>query len=402
VAFYPNALFAIALCLSMCAPVNAITTRFIDTTIVDTIDYTAVVAAIAECFEDKAPFFPMVHIKSATIDTAIAILQQSMAAIKRRGNGSLKGELLTSLTLLYLGQIGVPGSLAEAQRILGRARKAFPGSGEIPWLEGLVKICNRDVINGLRSLDSLRLVGFTQPEFLGDYARYVLQACVPDRIEFPAIFLPSPSPLSAVPLPADEQERPSYCWRVVSAAPDRNNRVPVYEYGVSFHLRKPFRLLETALIPRMQFHLSAPLFMAENIPMMLSEPLMRQLRERTDSITLNLYIDYTPTKLSREEYLAKRISGVYNAVENRDELRKYNALSVRCRKQSAVYGQEGTYAAFIVFDRRLGDIHRNRPGKQPVNERDGSRPVRFTIAMQSGAYVQELAEERLQAVLRAF
>jgi hypothetical protein len=253
---------------------------------------------------------------------------------------------------------------------------------------------NRDVFSGLRILDSLRTSGCDNETFMGHYAEYVFNAFMPTKADsFSALFKNA----EQVP-PTDTAFPCAFRWRIVNVpqAP-----LPFYEYRAGFAFRKKFRLVFSGLrrhIPGnawLQFHGREP-------PSPVTGNLIAQMDDRIDSAWCTIHIDINDTKISPYEYILKRISGVYDSIEVKTDLSRYHAISLRCLRRGLFLKPEGTYTAYVVFDRTAKDIFKNDSARRKTSAWKGDKNVRFTLTMRCGCDVQSPAEAKLQSILRAF
>ena len=251
-----------------------------------------------------------------------------------------------------------------------------------------------DVFTGIRILDSLRVSGYNNEEFLASYAKYVFDAFMPMKHDsFPA-FLKNTDQIQ----PTDTAFPCSFRWRIVSSP---QSPLPFFEYWAGFTFRKQFRLVFSGLrehVPGrawLHYHDREP-------PSAVSAHLLDQLSNRVDSAWCTIHIDVNDTKISPYEYIIKRISGVYDSIEVKKDLSKYQAISLRCLSRGLFLKPEGAYTAYVVFDRSARNIFKNEPAVRKPPAWKADKLVRFTLTMRYSPDIQAPAEAKLQSILRAF
>jgi hypothetical protein len=250
------------------------------------------------------------------------------------------------------------------------------------------------VYEGIRILDSLRVSGFSNEEFLGNYARYVFYAFMPVKKGSFSMLLKNEDQIQ----PTDTAFPCAFKWRIVSSP---RLPLPFFEYRAGFIFRKQYKLIFSGLRPY------APRFAwlhyLEHEPMSaVSAALLAQLSDRTDSAWCTIHIDVNDTKISPYEYLIKRISGIYDSIEVRKDLSQYRAISIRCFNFGSIWRPKGTFTAYVVFDRRAMDIFKNDPSPRGKKTWKVDKTVRFTVTMRCCRDVESAAEAKLQSILRAF
>jgi hypothetical protein len=251
-----------------------------------------------------------------------------------------------------------------------------------------------DVFAGIRILDSLRVSGHTNEEFLASYAKYVFDAFMPMKHDsFPA-FLKNADQVQ----PTDTAFPCSFRWRIVSSP---QAQLPFFEYWAGFVFRKQFRPVFSGLgkHTRGQAWLR---YQNHEPPTALSAELLGQLSDRIDSAWCTIHIDVNDTKISPYEYIIKRISGVYDSIEVKKDLSQYHAISLRCLSRGLFFKPEGASTAYIVFDRSARNISKNDPAARKLSAWKTDKTVRFTLTMRCGLDIQNAAEAKLQSILRAF
>jgi hypothetical protein len=253
---------------------------------------------------------------------------------------------------------------------------------------------NRDVFSGIRILDSLRASGWVSEAFLGRYAEYVFNAFMPAKSDSFSALFKTPDQIP----PTDTVFPCSFKWRIVNAP---HAPLPFFEYWAGFAFRKQFKLV----FPGLHKHSPGVMwlqFRDREPPSPVTGNLIVQMDDRIDSAWFTIHIDVNDTKISPFEYISKRISGIYDSIEVKKDLSQYRAISLRCLSRGWFINQEGTYTAYVVFDRSVRDIFKNDPAtrKRPASQAD--KLVRFTLTMRCGCDVRNQAEEKLLSILRAF
>jgi hypothetical protein len=284
---------------------------------------------------------------------------------------------------------GLPVFLIAGQALCLAAQTGDDPARDARRAEGIHLVTTGRLFEGIKLLDSLRLSGQDDREFLSQYAQCVFHACFPGKTQSAGIALLNATQLS------DSVSPGGFTWKVEKSD---LSPYPSYCYGAMFTLRKPFRLVFGALEhlknPRamLQLHTAMPHYD-------FSYELAQQLEDREDCAYCKIYIDFTDTRVSTFDYLKKRIAGIYDSVEIKDDLQRYEARSVRCYKRGFYRGEEGTYTAFIIFDRSLEQLFE---GRARISPKDVGRVVRFAVTMQSGLEVKDVAEAKVQSILDEF
>jgi hypothetical protein len=265
---------------------------------------------------------------------------------------------------------------------------------EFIWMKGTALIRAKNVLEGVRLLDSLRVFGFDEKEFLSGYTKEAFHAFIPLKSDTAAI--------------TDFEVRRWFGLDSSMASSFRCDisrpvlvQYPCFVYSATFIFKKPFPLVFTGLSPLLfpsallQFHGVQPQPSAAGV-------LLDQFNDREEPARCMVCIDLTDTRSSFIQYIGKRINGVYNSIKNSSDLRRYNALSLRCYSYSSFHGEKGNFAAFIVFDRSIRDILKTAGGNGKCPVKDLDRKIRFTLSVQSGIDVETQAEAKLQTLLNAF
>jgi hypothetical protein len=252
-----------------------------------------------------------------------------------------------------------------------------------------------NIFKEIRLLDSLRISGLDNEEFLGNYARYVFHTFMPEKKGGFSVLLKNDDQIQ----PTDTAFPCAFKWNIVSS---QKALLPFFEYRAGFAFRKQFRLVFTGLrhyspgLAWLQFSNRKPPL--SNI----SADLIGQLNDRIDSAWFAIHIDLNDTRISPYEYIIKRISGIYDSIEAKSDLSKYHAISLRCYRRGFFVNPEGTYTAYIIFDRRVMDILKNDSAFRKTPARDADKSVRYTLTMRCGCDVQDMAEAKLQSLFHAF
>ncbi len=260
------------------------------------------------------------------------------------------------------------------------------------WRLGIRFMDEGKVLDGIRLLDSLRVSGFHDSLFLSEYAGRVFRAFVPRKMDSSVAFLRK---TDTQPV-CDSAYPDRISWKVTKTL---HSAYPCFQYGAIFRVRKPFRLVFTGLSA---FMATGGLLRFDTLPppSPLQRTLADEFEDRKESAECNLYVDLDDTRSPFTDYIARRITGEYDSIASVTDLRRYHALSLRCYRKSRFPGKPGDFAAYVVFDRPLRDLLRGAiphvAGKHP-----GST-VRVTVAIRSGAEIQDFSEEKLESMLRAF
>jgi hypothetical protein len=267
-----------------------------------------------------------------------------------------------------------------------------PQSDETVWKRGLELIGSGHELEGIAVLDSLRTSGFSKDEFLDNYANHVFGMFIPGKADSAySILLKQPPAFDTTPAQ-------SLFWKVTKS---QNAKYPSFIYGSTFTFRKPFSLVFTGLTGQVK---NQGLLRSEYSPLhaRVANALSDQLDDRHDKARLAICIDLNDTHSSPYEYLARRINGMYDSIDVRTDLSQYRALSLRCRNRGYYWGSEGTYTAYVVFDRSIGELFKKHCGDKPPRTVQSNKWIRFTVTIESGSSVQGFTEAKLQSVLSFF
>jgi hypothetical protein len=255
----------------------------------------------------------------------------------------------------------------------------------------------RRVDDGIRFLENLRSSGFDNEKFLWMYAQYVFKAFIPAKTDSLPPLLKDASQIQCT----DTAFPSAFSLRIISS---QKAPLPFFEYRAGFILGKGLRLV----FPPLRNHTQGRAWLncRDHQPPLsaLSMCLISQLSDPIDSAWCTIYIDLNDTKISPYEYLVKRIGGIYDSIEVKNDLPRYHALSLRCYSQGLFVEPGGTFTAYVVFDRSIRDILRNDSSVRgkPAQRWKTDGNVRFTLTMRCGCDVQDQAEAKLQSLLRSF
>ncbi len=269
---------------------------------------------------------------------------------------------------------------------------AHPQSNETIWKRGLELMGSGRQLEGIGVLDSLRVSGFTKDEFLDAYANHVFGMFIPRKADSTYdILLKQPPSFDTTPAR-------SLFWKVTKS---QSAKYPSFTYGSTFTFRKPFSLVFNGLSGQIR---NQGLLQSEYSPAQarVATALMDQLDDRSDQATCAICIDLNDTHTSPFEYLARRINGMYDSIDVRKDLSQYGALSLRCHNRGYYPGDEGTYTAYIVFDRSLGELLKKHSNSKATENAQLNKRIRFTVTIESGNSVQGFTEAKLQSILSFF
>jgi hypothetical protein len=269
---------------------------------------------------------------------------------------------------------------------------AHPQSNDSIWKRGIELIGTGHALEGIAVLDSLRVSGFAKEEFLDNYANHVFGMFIPRKADSTySVLLKQPPGFDTTPAH-------SLFWKVTKS---QNAKYPSFIYGSTFTFRKPFSLVFTGLSGQIK---SQGLLQSEYSPLQarVSNALMDQLDDRHERALCAICIDLNDTRSSPYEYLARRINGMYDSIDVRKDLSQYRALSLRCHNRGYYWGDEGTYTAYIVFDRSLGELFKKHSGDKAPGNVQLNKRVRFTVTIESSSSVSRFTEAKLQSILSFF
>jgi hypothetical protein len=335
-------------------------------------------------------------------DSIQTILEKTFRNFKyaKGENESLPHSLLASLVLLRLYESGIEDAYTDCLASCTDAFRKYPQNVEFYWIKGLLFLKAGLVIEGIRLMDSLQTAGFDNREFAGDYAKYALEAFIPGK-KIDTNFFRIQTKKSGEPV--NDTVRPnSVLWKVISAIKD-SVFLPSFMYGATFIFSKPAKLHFQGLVNQQSdFTLFNKIKKFPGISS--ASGMLPFLRFKKEEIaTCRICIDLTDIKSHPIEYLKNKIDGFYDSIEIRKDLRRYNAISLRCYTWGNAPGNDGTYTAYITFDRMLGDLHNpvlHRASKK--NIKNLATVIRFTLVIQSSLDVQSFTEAKLQTIIAVF
>jgi hypothetical protein len=330
-------------------------------------------------------------------DTAVLGGDSSAALLLRLYRGwrnatqepRLKSDLVSGLLLLRLGETGLHWPYDTAKTLLTETARAYPENSIVAWMRGLRDIQSGELTQGIRSLDSLLITGFSDKTFLQDYSRSVAQALIPSRDILSYISIADTLPDTLAPV--------SYEWKIMRTHRKTGPALPCFSYGATFELCKPFHIVFSGLGKK-----SAPemglLSMPESDP---AAGLLDQYlnRTRTEQARCRIFIDPNEPERTIPEFLARRINGCYDSIDQKSDLRGLRGISLRCYTLPRRFNQEGTYTAIVSFDRRVPDKQYS-PRRKTLKK--NATTVRYTLVVQSSLDAKDALEVKLQSLLRLF
>jgi hypothetical protein len=380
------------------ADVCAINAEYIAAKIQDSTDCSAIVHDLTDVVEKQMPLPSRPRMTSEKRDTLICALRQayvSLLTIEKK-NHSLKAKVLTGLVLLYLEQLKFPGSVPLAQTTLTTASKQFPLTQELVWLFGLHCMSCGKVFKGIRILEDLRISGFNREEFLADYARSVFYSFIHSNSDSVDFLVKTNNELTGT----DTVHPVIFSWKIINS---RRAELPFFDYQTAFSFRKPFTLVFSMgrkdTDPKRRALLSYKNLEPQSD---ISVNLTGQLSDRKENAWCTVHIDVNDVNISPYEYLVKRISGIYDSIEVKSDLSQFRAISLRCYNRDFFGMREGSYSAYIVFDRNETDIFRDSPTALKSLPLSPTKNIRFTLTMRCAREVKDAAEAKLQSIIHAF
>lgn len=259
---------------------------------------------------------------------------------------------------------------------------------EHSWSEGLSLLDSGRISKGFYVLDSLYGQGVNDAETISAYAKKVFRLLCPGRQTDSHIYVQDNSQNAVI----DTLISSSFKCKMISSSNAAGKTLPSFGYNVSFPVQKPYLLKFNGL----QNKLGPALKMGrETISTILDYDLMDQISDKNDSISCSIFIDLKNSGLTIHDYISDYIYGVFDSISIKTDLKKYNAISLRCYKRKSYGFESGKFTAIIAFDRLIPD----RKGKKG-HLKTTPLPVRYTVVVQSAASVRELAEAKLQTILR--
>jgi hypothetical protein len=287
-----------------------------------------------------------------------------------------------------------PAACRSADSIIRVQRKRFPADQELLWMSGLCRIRQSDILGGIRLIDSVRSTGFAPDSLMRCYADFILQAFVPLN----ALKDAGLGVLENAPGLADTLMPSSAMWKISDNLAPGSRTLPSFTFGAGYDMRKPFTLVFGGLIPE-----QAPcsvLVRARALHGLLADSdFGRQLLSRTEPAYSRIMIDCNQTRQSYIEYIALRINNAYDSIQDiATSVAKSPAILLRCYSFPR-YSHEGYFVAIVVFDRTIAQIAPVSARKFPQSSR---RTIRYTIMVRTALGARELAESKLQSILRQF
>jgi hypothetical protein len=260
---------------------------------------------------------------------------------------------------------------------------------EHSWSEGLSLLDSGRISKGLYVLDSLYGEGVNDAETISAYAKKVFRLLCPGRQTDSHIYVHDKFQKTVT----DTLISSSFKCKIISSSNLAGKTLPSFGYNVAFPVQKPYLLKFNGL----QNQLGPVLKMSrETISTGLDYDLMDQISDKNDSISCSIFIDLKNSGLTIHDYISDYIYGVFDSISIKNDLKKYNAISLRCYKRKSYGFESGKFTAIIAFDRIIPD-RKSKKGKTTTSP----LPVRYTVVVQSAASVRELAEAKLQTILKA-
>lgn len=261
------------------------------------------------------------------------------------------------------------------------------------WNYGRKLLKDRKISSGILYLDSIHRTGNNSPEFLSEYSKVIFKTFFPvkNATYYNRVNLNEMNAFLADTLSLSE-----FKFDITSSSMNSERKLPAFSYRSIFPVEKPLALLFNGLFPNKVISLSSKY---EKGDPESAERLQFHMLDRSDSITCSIFIDMNNTKMPLGSYLKMRIDGLYDSIAIRPDLPKDHALSLRCYRWKNYSIDNGKFTAIISFDRSFEDkSNEEKSGKKEM----ASLRVRYTVIVQSPGCVRDLAEAKLQAVLKLF
>jgi hypothetical protein len=258
------------------------------------------------------------------------------------------------------------------------------------WSSGLLQLDSGRISKGLNILDSLCGLGKIDPKTISAYAEKVFRLLSPGYKKDSHVYVQSNSPKTVI----DTLLQSSFRYKIIRCSDSAGRTLPSFGYTVVFPVQKPFLLKFSGLLNQLGPSLKMD---RQVVSTALDYGLMEQISDKNDSISCSIFIDLKSTKLTINDYISDYIYGVFDSISIKKDLKKYHALSLRCYKRKAYGFENGKFTAIIAFDRLIPD-RKSKNGKTTTTP----LPVRYTVVVQSATSVRELAEAKLQTILKAF
>jgi hypothetical protein len=175
----------------------------------------------------------------------------------------------------------------------------------------------------------------------------------------------------------------------INGSGTKGEKLPGFQYNFIFPVEKPYHLIFNGLNTTEPPHLD---YSRKEQYESMDRDIAEQMMRRKDSISCNIYIDFNKQIVSLHDYIYQFVNGVFDSIAYKKELQKYHTLSLRGYRQ--VWDREnGRFTAVVVFDRWFQDRTKKKNSMQ-------ISPVRFTLIIKSTISVCELAEVKLQKILK--
>jgi hypothetical protein len=256
------------------------------------------------------------------------------------------------------------------------------------WSRGLSLLDSGQISTALFLIDSLNDTSTVLQAGIDTIMRKVFTVFLPSKRTFTAANIDS-NDKSILDTLTDA----AYRYRYFSSKSDSGSSFPAFGFNASFPVTRPYRLLFNGLQNARAASLTAA---HQSEAFTLDHDLVSQIENKNDSISCSVFIDLKNSQVSMHEYIKTYIDGVYDSIATLSDLHKYNALSLRCYKRKNYSFENGKFVAIIAFDRLIPD-RKVKKGKLMTTP----LPVRYMVVVESVGSVRELAEAKLQTILKA-
>ncbi|MBN1760282.1 MAG: hypothetical protein JW863_18285 [Chitinispirillaceae bacterium] len=303
--------------------------------------------------------------------------------------------------LLY--RMGVDSGFAVSDRILRSLGSAGCSYPEVSWLNGINRVWSGEFKSGISILDRMGITEFRGGRiFSSDYLKILSRCFLPfEQKEEPIKVTLFSSASGNTSLFINPQEMAPVEYSISNQSFDNADVSSIWSLSAVYELTPVYSLRFPLLVERSrpQLELGIDSSITRNIiPFSLPDPFGVKSKMELKIITIQ-----GNTGVSVREYLRSCIDNDYDQIWESQDMRHFNAISIRCRKRSIFRNITGTYYAFVVFDARISSEHA-RIRIKPVNRKIDREelPVRYVLAFRSSESIEGKAERIFQDILCKF
>jgi len=310
------------------------------------------------------------------------------------------GVLADAMNWHLLYRAGVDSALEKSAQALKRVSGAEPDP-DARWVSALNALWSGHFRTGLTLIDSLRKhAGESKPYFVDTYIRecahFFLPGYYPENAT--TVSLQSPGGVADGFLLSLEDAIP-YRRKVSVVTSDTMSALPTVNFKASFSIA-PVLPLNFSLVATKKLSLALHVDTGKT-GAILDGGLHDWFSERSP---MEIEVMAIPNQLSAslDRQMAALVGREYTMVRRLADLKRFGALSFRCKTTSVFSDVPGTYCAFVGFDALLS-ISQRTVRIRPLQKKIGREEVvvRYLIAMRSSDDAAPKAEKVLQNLLFA-